>query len=502
LVFNVLICQNISFATSNKSNTLTEVKEKRTKYKKVFIDESNDLYIEKIYSNSIHYKDKKGFWEDIDNNISSSAQKNDQYTNDVEKNNYKLHLNKRSDKGLKITYQDMFIKYTALNTNKKEAEIVKNEVIYKNAWHSSDLQYISQNDGIKMNIILKDKNAPKKFEFEINSNNLIISQDTNGIRFQDKRNNQNVFTIPKMWVTDSSNPNKLRYDRVKEDLIEKNGKTIISITLDDKNLSYPLVIDPTTNLDSYGKVTDYSPATLVSENLTTPILAQYITNITIAVSYADPRSGPQDTSVNVYANKNAIPNAYFCYSSCIDPTQNASLGAVKISNYSSYHSISNSQLVAALGTNTVVNGLTLSDGIMGHYSITVVYTKVDRPLLPTNVKVERINDYQLKISWDISELNRNYKILDAASNTLITTTNNNYVVINKTTQDRYSLIAVNPSNNTESDKLSIVYDPLNTITFYYINNRLDKVTDLKKNESIKYEYAPNGNLLRKYKITS
>ncbi len=510
LILSTVIVTNNVLATSDSNPSkkelkeLDEIKEERTKNKKVFFDPDTKMYTEEIYTYSVHYKDQNGNWEDIDNTILASASGNDQYTNDVLKNNYKLHLNKRSDKALKVSYRDMFVKYLALNTNKIEAHINDNELIFKNAWKSADLQYIAQNDGIKMNIILKNKTAPKKFEFEVASDNLTLVQSKEGILFKDKRNGDNVFQIPKMWVSDSSDPENLRYDRVKEEIISKNGKTIISISVDDSNLVYPLIIDPTTNLYSYGIISDGYPGAIISENLFSPIKAKNISGISVYADYVDPRSGPGEVNFELYANNNFLPERFICYASCSLPTQYPSLGAVKISN-TNQTDISASQIVGALGAEFIVKGLTIYGYPYGltSYSITVTYTTAEsppeKPLIPKNVKVEEVNSTQIKVSWDIAQSNKNYRIRDESTNSVLATTNLNYVVITRTTQNKYSLTAYDPVTYAESDKVVFVFDPSNTITYYYVNNRLDRAVNLKKNETIKYEYDLNGNLKRKYK---
>ncbi|MEK3791298.1 hypothetical protein MKX42_06130 [Paenibacillus sp. FSL R7-0204] len=503
-IFSSLIIQNYSFAEKN-SSVITEFKEERTQNKKLFINPKTKTYTEKIFNHSVHYKGKNGEWEDIDNTILPSLEKNDQYTNDVVKNNYKLHLNKRSDKALKISYKDMSVKYLALKTNKKEAIIQKNEVIYLDAWKASDLQYIVQNDGIKMNIILKNQSAPKRFEFEISSKNLKMVKDSQGISFKDEKTDEFVFQIPKMWVSDSSDPDRLRYENIKEEVYSKNGKTILSISVDDTNLKYPLLIDPTTNLSSYGKVSDDAPGSLVAENLINPIKVANISNISVYADYVDPIHGPQDVNFELYANKNTIPQTFVCYNSCSSPAQNPNLGAVKISN-TNQTNISYSQLVSTLGSDFIVRGLTMYGYPLAMYNISITYTvselPPEKPAIPKNVKIEKVNDYQLKISWDIVQSNKSYRIWDMSKSIVIKTTSQNFIVIDKTPQDKYALTAYDPTTLAESDKVSFTFDPSNNIIYYYINNRLEKVTDQKKNETIRYEYDANGNLTKKYKVAS
>ncbi|KWX76184.1 hypothetical protein AMQ84_15940 [Paenibacillus riograndensis] len=498
--YNFICIQNASYAEMDlKSETIQEVEELRTQNTKVYHDSSNDKYIEKIFSNSVHYKDKEGEWQDINNTILPILQKNDQYTNYVGKNNYLLSLNKRSDKAIKISYKDMFIKYIALNTNKKEAMVNNNEIMFKNAWKSTDLQYVVQNDGIKMNIYLKDKMAPKTIQFEIVTSDLKLNKESDGFSFSDKQNNEKIFTLPKMWVSDQSDPSKLRYDRIKEKIINKDGKTVLSVSLNDENLTYPLVIDPTTYLDSYGKFTDSTPGDLVAENLVTPLQSGAIEEIQVSADYVDPIHGPQgEVPVELYANRNKIPQTIVCYASCTAPTQNASLGAVKISNYGQ-KSINSTQINTALGKNFMINGITIYGSWIGHYSITITYEN-GKPREPLNVKVERFNDKQLKISWNITQANKLYRIRDLFNNNLLAETDKNFAIINLAMSGSYYIVTYSPFLNLESDKVRFDYDASNKITYFYINNRLDRVTNQTKNETIKYEYDANGNLLRRYKI--
>jgi YD repeat-containing protein len=100
-----------------------------------------------------------------------------------------------------------------------------NKIRYKDVWKNVDLELEITNIGIKENIIIKNKNAPKTFKFKIQK-----SSD----------NLKNLLILPS-YLIDSKDT--YRSIETKE---ENNGD--ITVSYDDKGLSYPITIDPTTTI--------------------------------------------------------------------------------------------------------------------------------------------------------------------------------------------------------------------------------------------------------------
>ncbi|NEN86181.1 fibronectin type III domain-containing protein [Paenibacillus elgii] len=107
------------------------------------------------------------------------------------------------------------------------------------------MQYQIRNDDLKMELHLNDQSAPKSFQFLTKTSGLEIQSLKDGSINFVNQSGKVVFYIPPMWVRDSSN-SELRYDRISVDVSPKGEESIITLTLNDQGLKYPIVIDPTT----------------------------------------------------------------------------------------------------------------------------------------------------------------------------------------------------------------------------------------------------------------
>lgn len=186
--------------------------------------------------------------------------------NQKEKQSIKFIVNDKSDKS---------VVYRAEQMNSVTGVVDGNTISYNGAWKSTDMIYQVMKDQLKMELHLKDKDAPNTFEFVLITGNVDLRKNSdNSVDFFDK-SGELQFKIPRLWVQDSSNE-ELRYDPLKLEVTQQGKKTLLSITLDDTGLQYPIVIDPTTTLVNY-------EATIVSHTIPSVMKAGVTYPITITV---------------------------------------------------------------------------------------------------------------------------------------------------------------------------------------------------------------------------
>lgn len=257
----------LATATYNKvpfnapASSERELKDKRTRYSKTYINSDGTTTVQ-TSEDSIYYFDGHA-WLDINTNIRPDNTDTN-YTHSMLANSFKVRLhNKGNNQSVKFSLKDQSVTYRAEKMNNVTGAVNGNTITYTNAWQSTDLLYQVQNDQLKMQIILQDNNAPLTFSFELQTKGVKHRVNVDGsIDFIDM-NGQMVFRIPPLWVQDASSDLQ-RYDRLKVDVKQKGSKTSLVMTLNDKGLQYPIIIDPTTVYTGFGtnKIWDATDAAL------------------------------------------------------------------------------------------------------------------------------------------------------------------------------------------------------------------------------------------------
>jgi YD repeat-containing protein len=166
-----------------------------------------------------------------------------QYSNNKQGLSYKF--GRDSGQSIQVGSSNYNITYRALGTNQVSPIVMNNSIKYREAWTDTNLVYLVHGNELKMYMQLSSKEAPKKFQFEIETHNLTYKLlEDNSIEFYSVNDNQTMFTIPQMWVIGADNKEK-KYSNVSVDVQSENEKLILSIDIDDTGLTYPLLFDPT-----------------------------------------------------------------------------------------------------------------------------------------------------------------------------------------------------------------------------------------------------------------
>ncbi|CAH1217442.1 hypothetical protein PAECIP111893_04279 [Paenibacillus plantiphilus] len=245
-----------------------EMKEKRTHNAKHFLMDDGTMRAE-IHQENLHYQDEANNWEEINTalvdeaDIDVTAMK---VSKDIAReakeitNNNKAKAKKGIDRNqtnfrsVKVPFDTVIPKdyskgysiakgtdkltFKPINANKSIGSIdmkEKNRIHYKNVWKHTDVDLIVTNGGVKEFIYLKNENAPKKFSFEVNTK---LKED---LRLGE-------LLIEPLWMEDDKGT--IKY--IQPTIAVEGKKNVLHIEIDTTGMSYPITVDPSVGLYSYG----------------------------------------------------------------------------------------------------------------------------------------------------------------------------------------------------------------------------------------------------------
>lgn len=268
-------------AENNKENKNEEKKpielvELRTENAKTF-DNLDGTYTAEIAQEPIHYQDKQGKWEEIDNSL---VETNNGKTVTNKANDFSVEIDKNttaSQQNITITDDSKKIDFGLVSaqhekSNKSEQAqnakgVVDNNTIrYQNVLEQTDLVYTVGSNQIKEDIIYREKpkdGFPKKITYKLNVTGLKVEQIDQNIYLKDATTNIPLYMIEAPYMYDSYKPEgyqtvgeltsipeeaksyqlKLSYEVIGQDLfvyLEPDATWLHS-----EERVYPITIDPT-----------------------------------------------------------------------------------------------------------------------------------------------------------------------------------------------------------------------------------------------------------------
>ncbi|MCI9110212.1 MAG: DNRLRE domain-containing protein [Bacilli bacterium] len=248
---NHLIQKNLNNASG------IEILSKRGRREKHFLQKDGNI-IATIYSDDVHFKNN-GKYEEIDNRLIKTGQYY-RNTNNLFKVFFKENSNNKF-MGYEIFENNLSIEVLNNNnvplkkifTENQYAQTVRYEEIFKGV----DFEYIITSTKVKEKIIIKNKESIlEKIVFKINTDlKLQLNEDGYISVF---KNDIMLFNIEKPYMFDSNN---IINNDVKYVLYELNDGYQIELIIDQKwlsseNIVYPVIIDPTINVNKEQDVSD------------------------------------------------------------------------------------------------------------------------------------------------------------------------------------------------------------------------------------------------------
>ncbi|MFK5710734.1 DNRLRE domain-containing protein [Lysinibacillus boronitolerans] len=259
-----------------KGNEKTEVVGKRTQTSKTF-NNSDGTYTTEIYEAPIHFKDSKGNWKDIDNDLQKKKnngkgqfenkantfavtfdEKLEEETNNVQvaDNHYNLNI------GLKEIEQ----KGEIIPAKEVIGVATDNQIEYQNVFDNISTTYSVGEDFVKEDIIINkkpEKGLPQTFSYQLSLENLTYEQINNQIYLKDAKTGEMVYVIEAPFMYDAYKPvsfqsidgsNSIPEEAKSYDITLKTRKENNTLWIDltpdtawlqDSKRQYPIVIDPT-----------------------------------------------------------------------------------------------------------------------------------------------------------------------------------------------------------------------------------------------------------------
>ncbi len=169
---------------------------------------------------------------------------------------YKVKLGSKIDNSPTIQYTEMngnnSIYFTYLSekeSNKIQAQTSGRKLLFKNVDKHIDLEYITLENGLKENIIIKKPQKKQVFFFETDIGEIVTKRhykDSGTPAFYDKNGNYLFNILPGYAVDAVGN----RTEEVSIDVIKSQGKHYLRVMVDEKwlnssNRRYPIRVDPT-----------------------------------------------------------------------------------------------------------------------------------------------------------------------------------------------------------------------------------------------------------------
>ena len=254
----------------NKKIKRKEIYELRERNKKVF-DIGNGCQQAIFYPSDIHvFNEETGVYEETDNSILedlnskhfvcgknrftakfSREEDNDELFS-IEKGMHRVTVCARKDK----KHKNMGVIPALKNHDRRVLS-------YSCVENSSDYEYSVSNDGVKENIIIREKARAYRYPFILTCENVTAEFDekTKRIAFRSNETGQEVFYIPAPYMIDNKGVTSTAvwYEMKHMD----SGEIYLTVTADSDFINaeereFPVTIDPQINVTGEGTITTYS----------------------------------------------------------------------------------------------------------------------------------------------------------------------------------------------------------------------------------------------------
>lgn len=231
---------------------MKEIKSLRKRNEKHFLNSDGSITCY-LYNHDIHYK-KNNEYIPINNKLID----NKNYIINKE-NDFKVSFSKdkRKKEILDIVKDNHYLIMSLNKKITKNTEINNNKISYKEALNNIDIDYEIISKTLKESIILKNRNSvPDKISFIIDTD-LRLRINNKGIEAKDENKNI-IFMIDVPYMKDSAN--NYNYN-INYTLIKREENYLLNLNLDkdwleNKDIVYPVVIDPTIICNDNNEVYD------------------------------------------------------------------------------------------------------------------------------------------------------------------------------------------------------------------------------------------------------
>lgn len=261
---------------NTKGNEKTEVVGERTQTSKTF-NNSDGTYTTEIYEAPIHFKDNKGNWKDIDNDLQKKKNNGKgQFENKA--NNFAVTFDEKLEEetnnvqvadnqyNLNIGLKEIEQKGEIIPAKEVIGVATDNQIEYQNVFDNISTTYSVGENFVKEDIIINkkpEKGLPQTFSYQLSLENLTYEQINNQIHLKDAKSGELVYVIEAPFMYDAykpvgfqsidgtnSIPEEAKSYNITLKTRKENNTLWIDLTpdtawLQDTKRQYPIVIDPT-----------------------------------------------------------------------------------------------------------------------------------------------------------------------------------------------------------------------------------------------------------------
>ncbi|WP_447403059.1 DNRLRE domain-containing protein (plasmid) [Lysinibacillus sp. fkY74-1] len=262
--------------TNTKGNEKTEVVGERTQTSKTF-NNSDGTYTTEIYEAPIHFKDNKGNWKDIDNDLQKKKNNGKgQFENKA--NNFAVTFDEKLEEetnnvqvadnqyNLNIGLKEIEQKGEIIPAKEVIGVATDNQIEYQNVFDNISTTYSVGENFVKEDIIINkkpEKGLPQTFSYQLSLENLTYEQINNQIHLKDAKSGELIYVIEAPFMYDAyksvgfqsidgtnSIPEEAKSYNITLKTRKENNTLWIDLTpdtawLQDTKRQYPIVIDPT-----------------------------------------------------------------------------------------------------------------------------------------------------------------------------------------------------------------------------------------------------------------
>ncbi|QUI24760.1 DNRLRE domain-containing protein [Vallitalea pronyensis] len=238
------ISDDVSFSTSN--GTQKELTQFRTRKSKRYIN-ADGSFTEKIYAHPVNYKDKKtGKWQPIQSNLKAEK---DAFKNIA--NEFDISLHKHANGFVTYSEEGSSLSFRPTFASSVKGSVQDNVMTFEEVTTATDMTYAVTPYGLKETLILKSKDAPTLYTYEIKLKDLTyVVQDDGSVIFSKPGNHEPLFTFEKPFLLDD---NFAMSTNVSYQFREEKGSKIYMDLIGDvewlqsPERVYPIIFDPTIN---------------------------------------------------------------------------------------------------------------------------------------------------------------------------------------------------------------------------------------------------------------
>ncbi len=262
--------------TTKNSTRVREIIELREGNRKVFkMSDGSEQAV--FYSNDVHlFNEKTKRFEDVDNTLKEQndgkylvsqrgnfkAKFNGEENNElfsVEKGVHKIRVCARQEKG--IDDGKLSLKPKLHSKAQKIKQLDK--IVFEKVLNGADYEYEVTANGVKENIIVKERASAYSFPFTVNCKNVRpeLDEKTGNVLFLSTETGKEEFFIPAPFMVDANGiTSSSVHFELKEDRDNAISLTVIADSkwINDKNRAFPVVIDPQIQLSGNTAMTTYS----------------------------------------------------------------------------------------------------------------------------------------------------------------------------------------------------------------------------------------------------